>query len=210
MNFLAHAYLAGPDPALRLGGMLGDFVKGPLPAGLPPAVATGVRLHRRIDSFAETHPAFCRSRARVSPLRRRYAGIMVDLFYDHFLARDWSAFAERPLAEFAADTYALLAAHAALLPAPLAAMFPSMRGHDWLTSYRAIEATGRALDRIGERRLRRANPLAGSIAELRAHYREFGDDFAAFIVDAEAFAANLRNGELGTAAGCAAGTDRQD
>ena len=77
MNFLAHAWLAGDAPADRLGGLMGDFVKGPLPAGLPPDVAEGVRLHRQIDVFAETHPAFRRSRARVSPERRRVAGLAV-------------------------------------------------------------------------------------------------------------------------------------
>ena len=93
MNFLAHAYLGGKVAEHRLGGFLGDFVKGPLdnaPGGLPAEVLAGVELHRRLDSFAETHPAFCHSRERISPARRRVAGIMVDLFYDHFLARDWA------------------------------------------------------------------------------------------------------------------------
>ena len=82
MNFLAHTVLAGADEADRIGGLLGDFIKGPLPAGLPPALASGVALHRAIDGFVDRHPAFLASRARVSPLRRRVAGVLVDLFYD--------------------------------------------------------------------------------------------------------------------------------
>lgn len=89
MNFLAHAVLAGDDAADRIGGLLGDFVKGPLPAGLPPALASGVALHRAIDGFADHHPAFLASRARIGARRRRVAGALVDLFYDHLLARDW-------------------------------------------------------------------------------------------------------------------------
>ncbi|MBI2312778.1 MAG: DUF479 domain-containing protein [Betaproteobacteria bacterium] len=194
MNFLAHAVLAGPDASHRLGGVLGDFVKGPLPAGLPPAVAVGVQLHRRIDSFADGHDAFRQSRARVSPERRRVSGIMIDLFYDHFLARHWERYSAQPLEEFAAEIYALMAAHAGLMPPRLAEMFPLMRKYDWLSSYRSVEAVGRALDRIAVRRLTRPNTLAGSAAELEARYREFEDDFLAFFPDARAFAEAFRLG----------------
>jgi acyl carrier protein phosphodiesterase len=194
MNFLAHAALAGPDWADRLGAMLGDFVKGPLPAGLPPAVAAGVELHRRIDSFAETHPAFRESRSRVSPERRRYAGIMIDLFYDHFLARHWQSYSAQPLEAFAAEIYALMAAHSELLPPRLAQILPSMRAGDWLSSYRSLENVGYALDRMSRSRLTRPNTLAGSAAELEARYQEFERDFLVFFPDAGAYAEALRGG----------------
>jgi acyl carrier protein phosphodiesterase len=90
MNFLAHALLAGDSPALVVGGVVGDWIKGPLPGALPDDLARGVALHRAIDTFAETHPAFCLSRARMSPARRRYAGVLVDIFWDHLLARSSS------------------------------------------------------------------------------------------------------------------------
>jgi acyl carrier protein phosphodiesterase len=192
MNFLAHAYLAGPEPADRLGGMLGDFVKGPLPAGLPGAVAAGVSLHRRIDSFADTHPAFRTSRVRVSAERRRYAGIMVDLFYDHFLARHWGEFSDEPLEDFTAGTYALLARHAALLPPRLARIFPYMRREDWLRSYRELASVGEALDNMSRHRLTRPNRLAGAARELEAGYEGFERDFRAFLPDALAFAGRTR------------------
>lgn len=192
MNFLAHAYLAGPDPADRLGGMLGDFVKGPLPAGLPGAVAAGVSLHRRIDSFADTHPAFRASRARVSAERRRYAGVMVDLFYDHFLARRWAEFSPEALEDFTAGTYALLARHAALLPPRLAQIFPYMRREDWLGSYRELASVGEALDNMSRHRLTRPNRLAGAARELEAEYDAFERDFRAFLPDALAFAGQTR------------------
>lgn len=192
MNFLAHAFLAGADPADRLGGLMGDFVKGPLPAGLPADIAAGVRLHRQIDVFAESHPAFRRSRARVSAPRRRVAGIMVDMFYDHFLARDWELFAPQPLEAFSAEMYALLAAHAAILPPRLAQILPRMRADDWLASYRAPEIIELALDRMASR-LRRANPLGGSGAELCLDYAGYEADFREFIGAAQGFVATLRN-----------------
>lgn len=191
MNFLAHAWLAGESPADRLGGLMGDFVKGALPAGLPPALAEGVRLHRRIDVFAETHPAFVRSRGRISPARRRVAGVMVDMFYDHFLARHWQRFHALPLERFSAEMYALLDAHAAILPPRLAQILPRMRESDWLASYRSEESIALALDRIAMR-LRRENALTGSGEELLEDYAGFEEDFFEFIAEAEAFAAGCR------------------
>lgn len=191
MNFLAHAYLAGDAPADRLGGLIGDFVKGPLPAGLPPDIAAGVRLHRQIDVFADAHPAFLRSRARVSPQRRRVAGVMVDMFYDHFLALHWHRFDAEPLEAFTSAMYRLMAEHDALLPSRLAEILPRMRESDWLGSYRSAETTALALDRMALR-LRRANPLTGSGAELRADYAGFEADFFEFIVAAQAFAVQHR------------------
>jgi acyl carrier protein phosphodiesterase len=192
MNFLAHALLAGSRPADRLGGILGDFVKGPLPAGLPPDVAAGVALHRRIDSYADRHPAFRRSRSRVSPARRRYAGIMVDLFYDHFLARHWERYHPQALANFAAEIYELLGAHAALLPPRLAQILPLMRGQDWLASYRWADQVAGALDRMAVRRFTRPNGLAGAGADLGAAYAGFEADFAEFFPDALGYAQAMR------------------
>lgn len=195
MNFLAHAWLAGTDPFDRVGGVIGDFVKGPLeppPAGLSRALAGGVLLHRRIDSFAETHPAFRASRARVSPARRRVAGIMVDMFYDHLLAALWSEFSPMPLERYAAETYALVAEYADPLPAGFAGVFQRMCADDWLTSYRQPEAIAQALDRMAVYRLRWPNPMAGGGEELLRDYAGFAADFRAFMADARAFAEDFR------------------
>lgn len=202
MNFLAHALLAGPLPADRLGGVLGDTVKGPLrplPAGIAPDLAAGLDLHRRIDSFADGHPAFLRSRRRVSPERRRYAGILVDLFYDHFLALHWDDYCPLPLASFAADVYRLLDAHSGVIPQPWAPMFAVMEAEDWLTSYRSPAVVAAALDRMAERRLRRPNGLGGAGAELIAGYRGFEDDFREFFPAALDFAASVRATRLSAA-----------
>lgn len=191
MNFLAHAFLAGDIPADQLGGLIGDFVKGPLPAGLPADIAAGVRLHRRIDVFADSHPAFLRSRHRVSERRRRVGGVMVDLFYDHFLARHWAQFRDEPLEAFTARMYRLMEAHSPLLPPRLLELLPRMREADWLASYRSADVTSHALDRIALR-LKRENTLAGGGEDLAADYAGYESDFFTFIADAQRFVARLR------------------
>lgn len=187
MNFLAHALLAGTKPSDQLGGLMGDFVKGPLPAGLPPDVAAGVRLHRMIDVYADTHPAFNRSRGRVSVQRRRVAGVMVDMFYDHFMARHWHDYHTEPLTQFSARMYALMAEHGAILPPRLNAILPHMRAGDWFVAYRSVDATVDAIDRMS-RRLSRPELLIGGGTELAADYAGFEVDFLAFIDDAIDFA----------------------
>ncbi|MBL8495996.1 MAG: DUF479 domain-containing protein [Rhodocyclaceae bacterium] len=195
MNYLAHALLAGPDPESRLGGLLGDFVKG-TPDGfdprLPPGVVAGIALHRQIDRYADTHPAFQASRRRVSAQRRRYAGVMIDMFYDHFLARHWLRYCSQPLGEFAEETYALLADHAAILPPRLRGMLPHMREQNWLVSYACAAGIGTALDGISRHRLTRPNPLAGGVDELLSGYGGFEADFDTFMAAAVAFAHDWR------------------
>ena len=188
MNFLAHALLAGDDDDDRVGGLMGDFVKGLLPAGLPPALASGVALHRAIDSFADRHPAFAASRARISATRRRVAGVLVDLFYDHLLARDWADHGAGSLDDYTAGIYAALQRYRGILPAPAEAVANRMQANDWLASYRDVAAVGRAIDLMAIHRLRRPNALAGGIEEFLADAQGFAADFRTFLPDALAFA----------------------
>lgn len=188
MNFLAHALLAGESTTLRVGGLAGDFVKGPLPAGLPDDLADGVALHRAIDSFAEVHPAFRASRARIGSERRRYAGVIVDMFYDHLLAVHWPAYAPIDLESFAAGAYAATQARLEELPVSFREVFERMRGDNWLVAYRQRESVALALDRMSRHRIRRRNPLAGAIAEFDAAAAGFALDFSRFLPDAADFA----------------------
>lgn len=205
MNYLAHAYLAGRVSSDRVGGIAGDFVRGPLeplPPAIGPLLGAGLILHRRIDAWADTHPAFQRSRARISACRRRVSGIMVDLFYDHFLALHWSRLAtdlpgEHELECFVANTYQLIASHPEPLPASFRETFAHMVREDWLSSYRDPANIALALDRIGQYRLRQPNPLQGAGQELLLQYEGFEQDFSEFIPDALDFAASVQGGRPG-------------
>lgn len=197
MNFLAHALLAGDADADRIGGLMGDFVKGFLPAGLPPALASGVALHRAIDSFADRHPAFIKSRSRVSTTRRRVSGVLVDLFYDHLLARDWPDYGPGTLESYTLQLYASLDDFSGDLPEKAREIGDLMRRNDWLCAYRNVAAVGQAIDRMSIYRLRRANPLAGGIEEFLADADGFEADFRRFLHDALAFAADWRSARGG-------------
>ena len=197
MNFLAHLRLGPADPQLALGGLLGDFVKGPLDSiALPEAVLQGIWLHRRIDAFTDRHPLVARSKARVTAERRRYAGIMVDMFYDHLLARHWQQFAEQPLADFTAQMYRSVLAQQALMPERARSVLVRMAQQDWLGSYAQLQNMHLALNNMA-RRLRPGNRLPGAVDELESHYAAFEADFLAFMPQVIGFAesqtAVLRN-----------------
>lgn len=189
MNFLAHLFLGPRDPEQALGSLLGDFVRGPVSSlALPKGVRQGIWLHRRIDSFTDAHPLIAVSRSRVSPERRRYAGIMIDMFYDHLLARHWDRFADQSIDDFTARMYPLLRAQRAVIPANAWPAIAHMTEHDWLGSYARMASLHRALDNIALR-LRRSNPLPGSASELERDYAGFEADFLAFMPQVMAFAA---------------------
>jgi acyl carrier protein phosphodiesterase len=187
MNHLAHALLAGDDDALRLGGMLGDFVRGAPDAAWPSEVARGIRLHRAIDVYTDAHPEVLAAKARLAPPYRRYAGIMLDMWFDHCLARDFPRWSALPLARFSDELRALLGGHQPQLPTALQRFLVYMQAHDLPAAYAQPQVLGRALAGIGQR-LQRANPLADALPVLRAQAPALDAHFEAFFPQLQAYA----------------------
>jgi acyl carrier protein phosphodiesterase len=192
MNFLFHLYLSGDDPDLLVGNLMGDFVKGRLSGRFPPGIEQGVALHRRIDSGANRSPAFVRSRGRLDPSIGLYRGVLVDLFYDHFLIVAWQAYHPEPLEQFLDRAYRLARDREAFLPERLRQILGTIFT-DLIPSYR--EATGivRALERMSGR-IARPNPLAWGGRELELHYAGLRDDFEQFLPAIREQAADWRAG----------------
>lgn len=159
---------------------MGDFVKGPVPVSLPTELAKHLRLHRRIDTYTSQSPAFQNSRRRIDPRFRYARGILVDVFYDHFLACHWEKFSDCTLQDFAQQVYRGLESCFELLPAALQRQLPSMIAHDWLSSYRKQDVVLRVLERL-EVRLQQKFPLAEGIVELNRGRAELENDFFDFM-----------------------------
>lgn len=180
MNYLAHAFLARSSPEFLIGGLMGDFIKGAVPDTLSPAVRSGIVLHRRIDRFTDDHAILVDCRNLVSPQRRRYAGVMMDIFFDHFLARHWHFYTADPLEEFTAQVYEILYEHWNLLPPRLQRVLPHMATHDWLGSYRHVDAIHDSINGISLNRLKRSNSLLHGADELEWNYSSFEISFHRF------------------------------
>jgi acyl carrier protein phosphodiesterase len=159
MNFLAHLLLAGDDEDLRLGAMFGDFVRGNAAlATFRPRVRTGIRLHRRIDSFTDALPEIAGLREQLSPPFRRFGGIIIDLALDHELARRWDAEQDQSLVSFDRGVREMLARHAEEVPEGLHRFMDYADRRGLFSAYREESEVLHSLRGIG-RRLSRPNPL---------------------------------------------------
>ena len=169
MNYLAHAWLARHSDEAILGALLGDFVFGrsTLP-DWPPEIRVEIIRHRRIDRYTDTHPAVTAARMQFGDLRR-YAGIVLDVYFDHCLARDWSRWSDVPLDDFTTRIYRILKQHRDQLPPRLHAIAPHMAAHDWLGSYRHRASVDRAIHGISTRLSRNGDRLIACLPVLRDH-----------------------------------------
>lgn len=192
MNFLFHLYLSGTDEEILVGNFMGDFVKGPLVGRFTQRVRQGVELHRRIDSYAEAHPAFKRSRSRIASRYGRFRGIMVDMFYDHLLLNDWDSWSAEPWTRFDLRCRLAVQSHKSIIPPDMQPLLPVIFD-DLIPSYASVSGIGSALGRLS-RRIGRQNPLAGGEIELARLHSELLMDFRFFAADIIAYAEDLREG----------------
>ncbi len=191
MNHLAHAWLAAPDPDLMFGSLIGDFVRGRIDPALPRGVSAGIALHRSIDVYTDAHAQTAAARALFAPPLRRYAGILIDVWFDHLLARDWSRYADESLHAFSRLVQGLLVARSDELPPRMLGFARYLRTNDLPEAYREREAIDRVLHGLS-RRLRRANPLADAMPTLIRHERALAGCFGAFFPDLISYASRER------------------
>ena len=189
MNWLAHAFLSKPDIEFRLGNLLADLVKGRDRAAMSAGFLDGVRHHQMIDAFTDTHPVVHRSRARIGGGYRHATGILVDVFYDHFLALDWARYSPEPLGMFTTRLYGDIRLGTFYFPEEAQAALERMISEDRLGSYRRLEGIETALRRVS---LRLATPigrdlgLERGVSELVAHFDELHGDFTEFFPQLQA------------------------
>ena len=179
MNFLAHMLCSDGTPHSMLGNFIADFVKGDVEGRFPAEVVEGIRHHRRADLFTDSHEFFAASRRLVGSQRRRYAGIIIDVVYDHFLATSWGRYCSTPLDEFVARVYENLGQHHVRVPHPVPMVIEKMASEDWLRTYGTREGIDRTFRRIS-RRLRHENPLGTAIEDLEQNYDLLRDHFHIF------------------------------
>ncbi|MBD1882617.1 DUF479 domain-containing protein [Microcoleus sp. FACHB-45] len=182
MNYLAHLFLSEGTPESLIGNLLGDFVKGTALNLYPEEIRKGIDLHRKVDSYTDSHPIVRSSKSLVSSQRRRFAGVLIDVFYDHFLAKNWLEYSEIPLRDFSQDVYKILQDNRDILPDSLQRVLPTIIARDLLSSYQEIAEIGITLTRMSAR-LKRTNNLASGIEDLTANYQRLESDFRDFFPD---------------------------
>lgn len=183
MNFLAHIYLSNDDPEIMTGNFIGDFVKGRNYASVyEKKIATGIELHRMIDEYTDKHETVAHSKSLLRSKYRHYSAVIVDIFYDHFLARYWENYHSMPLEQYSQKAYRILLGKNSVLPTPVKNMLPYMIKDNWLLNYGSLEGISASLNGIS-RRTQYDSKMNESIVELKTYYDQFREDFEFFFPD---------------------------
>ncbi len=187
MNYLAHLYLSGESENSILGNLIADFVKGPLLNQYNPEILDAIKIHRKIDHYTDTHTIVRDSRYIFTKSRRRYAGIILDLAFDHFLSVNWSKYSNDSLDASIDNAYNILENNFNVLPQRLQSLLPKIIEEDWFGSYREVDGLALAIDRIAIRFSRkfenREIGLFGSIDEVKDNYKALEKNFKQFFPD---------------------------
>lgn len=179
MNYLAHIYLSGENDQVKIGNFIGDYVKGNKHQTYAPDIQKGILLHRNIDEYTDNHDTPKKLKPLLWPYYKRYSGIITDLFYDHFLAINWSSFSSTPLEEFVNYFYSVLNQNFNILPGKVQNFLPYMMHHNRLLSYRKIEGITHALN-VMSKNTSLPDKTSKAIDILNENYTLFNDNFLEF------------------------------
>lgn len=186
MNFLAHIYLSGKDENLILGNFIADMVKGRQIDKFTPEVVKGIKLHRKIDEYTDSHRYVSRSKDRIRNKYRHYSGVVVDMFYDHFLARYWKDYSPEPLETFVQSAYNVLMKNYIILPSRAKFILPIMIGSNWLVNYADLQSLQRHMEGLA-RRTPFESGMENAVHDLKMHYNGFRQDFSEFFPELISF-----------------------
>ena len=198
MNYLAHLYLAEDSDESLLGNLLGDFVKGRLEDQYSSEIIKGIKTHRKVDAYTDSNQNFLACKKLLRPDRRRFAGIIVDMSFDHYLAKNWADYSDIQLSEFTNKVYGLLLNREPTLPEKLRKRLPFMVKDDWLGSYKNLDTIGHALNAISKRlsRFEKAKHIKDGLDDIKANYNEFEENFREFFPDLITYVDNYRKSQF--------------
>lgn len=186
MNFLAHLYLSKNNKNILIGNFISDAVKGNKYNNYPPEIKAGILLHREIDHFTDTHKIVRKSMHRLNERYRHYDGVIIDILYDHFLAKNWNNYSDIPLETYAENVYSFLSENIDTFPEELQNLLPNMIQYNWLVNYATLEGIERVLKGMN-RRTKGISQMDRAIEDLKLYYKEFEEDFTSYFKELESF-----------------------
>lgn len=192
MNFLAHVYLSQNSPKIQIGNFIADFVKGKQLATFEEGIQKGIRLHRAIDAYTDKHPIVKASTQRLRITQNRYASVAIDIFYDHFLAKNWVLYHQKPLEDFTTDFYTNLQEHFSILPASLAKVAPHIIKENWLYHYQHLSGITKAFEGMSRRASFPSNFLYAP-KDLLQDYQSYEEEFKIFFPELVRYVQDFEN-----------------
>jgi acyl carrier protein phosphodiesterase len=191
MNFLAHLYLSGDDEEIIIGNFIADHVKGNKIDGFSKGIQDGIRLHRKIDQYTDAHPVFLNSKGRLAGNYRLYAGVIVDMYYDHFLSANWPQYSNESIQKFTMRMYRILLKRYFILPPKTKRILPFMAKDNWLVGYGKLEGLKMALTGMS-RRTPFDSRMENAVVDLRADYNLYKNEFENFFPEIVLFSESER------------------
>ncbi|EIA07174.1 ACP phosphodiesterase [Flavobacterium frigoris] len=182
MNFLAHIYLSGDNDLIKIGNFMADGIRGKHFETFPMEIQKGIILHRAIDTFTDAHPVFRQSTKKLHSHYHHYAGVIVDVFYDHFLAKNWTNYSNENLEEYIQFFYKSLEDNRPILTERTIGIMPYMFQQNWLSSYQTIEGINTILTQM-DSRTKNKSKMRFATEELQEFYTEFENEFTKFFED---------------------------
>ncbi|MBA6155295.1 DUF479 domain-containing protein [Tenacibaculum sp. S7007] len=189
MNFLAHLYLSENNTEIMIGNFIADHIKGNKFSHFPEGIKKGIILHREIDTFTDAHPIVRKSKRRLHERYRHYDGVIIDIFFDHFLAKNWKEYSEIPLNVYANSVYKLLQENINILPEKTQELLPYMIKYNWLYNYQFAKGIQEVLNGMN-RRTQGKSQMNLASEDLLIHYNLFEEDFSTFFQELRAFCAS--------------------
>ncbi len=186
MNFLAHVFLSGNEKEISIGNFIADSVVGKKYLNFPQKIQQGIILHRAIDTFTDNHPTWRKSKKLLVPRYNHYSGVIIDMYYDHFLAKNWKNYSEDSLAIFTFDFYKLLQDNFSVLPTTIQNFLPIMIKENWFKCYESIDGLAFILSQM-DKRTSGKSEMANAIKELNDYYILFENDFDIFFNDLQEY-----------------------
>lgn len=179
MNFLAHEYLSKDYKGVRVGNFLGDFIRKVEPGKYSEQVLIGIELHKKIDEFTDSHPLVQESKIMLHPRQGKYSSVLLDIYYDYFLAKNWDKFSNVPLNDFATSVYDDFWEMRDVFPEKVVRFLPNMREQNWFYNYRSYWGINKALQSIA-RRAKYSNTIKDSLKDLQELEEELEEKFMLF------------------------------
>ena len=179
MNFLAHIYLSGDNDLIKIGNFMADGIRGKHFEKYPLEVQKGIMLHRAIDTFTDAHPIFRQSTKRLHENYHHYAGVIVDVLYDHFLAKNWKNYSDEKLEDYVERFYQSLNDNTDILSERVLSIMPTLFKENWLVCYQTIEGINHILTQM-DRRTKNQSKMRFATQDLTEFYSEFESEFTEF------------------------------
>ncbi len=190
MNFLAHIYLSGNNDLIKIGNFMADGIKGKDYLNFPEEVKNGILLHRQIDSFTDAHSVYRKSKHRLHEKYGHYSGVIMDILYDHFLAKNWNLYSDVALEQYVATFYKSLQTNYELLTEKTKSIVPVMTANNWLVSYKSLKGIESILKQMDYRTKHRAK-MHEAVQELNTFYNDFESEFTQFFSELKLFSTNF-------------------